>query len=58
MFFLIIALRRNIRSPAARHVPGGVGRGLARPGVVLSLAESGARRYYGPLFHVPPSPEA
>ena len=58
MFFLMIALRRNIRPPAAWHVRGWVGRGLAGPRVLLSLAESGARRYYGPLFHVPPSPEA
>jgi hypothetical protein len=58
MFFLMIALRRSIRSPAAMHAPGQGGHGLAGPRASLSLAESGAQRYYGPLSHVPPSPEA
>jgi hypothetical protein len=57
MFFLIIVLRRSIRPPAVLHAQRRGGRGMTRPGVLLSLAESGARRYYGPLFHVPPSPE-
>jgi len=57
MFFLIILLRRIIRVLAALHATGQGGSGIARPGALLSLAESGERRYYDQLFHVPPSPE-
>jgi large subunit ribosomal protein L31 len=57
MFFLTIVPHRTMRFPVVIHVSGEAGRRNSVAGALSPLAESGVRRYHGPLSQAPPRPE-